>query len=111
MLLVFQRALVMKILLASSLSQKRALFAGSNATVRHLDGNYPREIRVSFSAPIPLVSARVSLISTLARGEIRVVQSPTPENGYSTVVRLDDSRKGGEKRYEFTLRWELDSTK
>ncbi|MFZ4793207.1 MAG: BON domain-containing protein [Blastocatellia bacterium] len=87
------------------------VFSGSNATVRHLDGNYPREIRVSFSAPIPLVSARVSLISTLARGEIRVVQSPTPENGYSTVVRLDDSRKGGEKRYEFTLRWELDSTK
>jgi hypothetical protein len=87
------------------------VFSGSNATVRHLDGNYPREIRVSFSAPIPSVSARVSLISTLARGEIRVVQSPTPENGYSTVVRLDDSRKGGEKRYEFTLRWELDSAK
>ncbi len=87
------------------------VFSGSNATVRHLDGNYPREIRVSFSAPIPPVSARVSLISTLARGEIRVVQSPTPENGYSTVVRLDDSRKGGEKRYEFTLRWELDSAK
>lgn len=87
------------------------VFSGSNATVRHLDGNYPREIRVSFSAPIPPVSARVSLLSTLARGEIRVVQSPTPENGYSTVVRLDDSRKGGEKRYEFTLRWELDSAK
>lgn len=87
------------------------VLSGTNASLRHLDGNYPREIKVSFSAPIPQSSIRVSLISTLARGEIRIVQSPTLENGYSTVVRLDDNRKGGEKRYEFTLRWELDGTR
>lgn len=87
------------------------LFAGDEATIRHLSGNYPADVRVSFSAPLPRAAARVSLVATRSRGVIRVVQSPAVDNGYTAVVRVDDTRKGGERRFEFTLRWELEESR
>jgi hypothetical protein len=81
------------------------VISGSSASVRHVNGNPPREVKASFSAPIPRSPVSVSLISANGRGPISVVQQPSAANGYTTIVRIDDSGKGGEKRYEFTLRW------
>ncbi len=83
------------------------LFSGSSASVRHLSGLFPREVRASFSAPIPAAAVSLTLVSTIGRGTIRIAQQPSADNGYTAIVRLDDSRKGGEKRYEFTLRWSM----
>lgn len=83
------------------------IFSGSSASVRHLEGASPREVRASFSAPIPRAPVNVALISTIGRGPIQIVQKPAAENGYTTIVRVDDSQKSGEKRYEFTLRWSM----
>lgn len=87
------------------------VLSGNSATIRHLEGQTPREVRVSFSAPLPGAPIRVALVATDARGEIRIVQTPQPENGYTTIVRLDDQRKSGERRYQFTLRWELEENR
>lgn len=81
------------------------VISGSSASVRHVNGNPPREAKASFSAPIPRSPVGVSLISANGRGSISVVQQPSAANGYTTIVRIDDSGRGGEKRYEFTLRW------
>jgi hypothetical protein len=81
------------------------VIAGSSASVRHLNGNPAREVKASFSAPIPRAPVSVALISANGRGSISVVQQPTAANGYTTIVRIDDSGNGGDKRYEFTLRW------
>jgi hypothetical protein len=83
------------------------IFSGGSASVRHISGNPPRETRASFSAPIPRSPVDVNLILTNGRGPIQIVQQPTATNGYTTIVRIDDSGKGGEKRYEFTLKWML----
>jgi hypothetical protein len=83
------------------------IFSGSSASVRHLNGNQPREVRASFSAPMPRSLVDVKLIWLNGRGLIDIIQQPSPANGYTTIVRIDDSAKGGEKRYEFTLRWSL----
>ena len=83
------------------------IFSGSSASVRHLNGNQPREVRASFSAPMPRSPVDVKLIWLNGRGLIDIIQQPSPANGYTTIVRIDDSSKGGEKRYEFTLRWSL----
>ncbi len=83
------------------------IFSGSSASVRHLNGNQPREVRASFSAPMPRSPVDVKLIWLNGRGMIDIIQQPSPANGYTTIVRIDDSAKGGEKRYEFTLRWSL----
>jgi hypothetical protein len=83
------------------------IFSGSSASVRHLNGNQPREIRASFSAPMPHSPVDVKLIWLNGRGLIDIIQQPSATNGYTTIVRIDDSTKGGDKRYEFTLRWSL----
>jgi hypothetical protein len=81
------------------------VISGSSASVRHVNGNPPREVKASFSAPIPRSPVKVTLISANGRGPISIVQQPSAANGYATIVRIDDSGKGGDKRYEFTLRW------
>jgi osmotically-inducible protein OsmY len=87
------------------------LLTGNSATLRPLAGNQPTDVRVSFSATLPHAAMRVALVSTDGRGEITIVQPPALENGYTTIVRLDDRRKSGEKRYQFTLRWELEENR
>lgn len=83
------------------------IISGSSASVRHLNGNPPREVRASFSAPMPRSPVDVKLIWVDGRGLVDIVQQPAATNGYTTIVRVDDSMKGGDKRYEFTLRWSL----
>lgn len=83
------------------------IFSGGSASVRHISGNAPREVRTSFSAPIPRSPASVNLLSISGRTPVQITQQPSAANGYTTIVRIDDSSKGGEKLYEFTLRWVL----
>ena len=91
------------------------LITGNSAEIRHLSGSYPTGVRVSFSAPIPRAKVRLAILFANAGGsggpsrdEIRVAQAPSAENGYTAIVRVDDTRRSGSRRYEFTLRWELD---
>src|SRR5262245_13615217 len=81
------------------------VISGSSASVRHVSGATPREVKASFSAPVPRSPVSVALISANGRGVISVIQQPSAANGYTAIVRVDDSAKGGDKRYEFTLRW------
>ncbi|MFZ4627592.1 MAG: BON domain-containing protein [Blastocatellia bacterium] len=81
------------------------LFTGAAATVRHLAGSPAREVRSSFSAPLPLEPVAVRLLATDGRGPITIVQQPAAENGFTTIVRVDDRQRGGTGRYQFTLRW------
>ncbi|MEO6725621.1 MAG: BON domain-containing protein [Blastocatellia bacterium] len=83
------------------------IISGSSASVRHVNGNPPREVRASFSAPVPRSPADVKLVGINGRGLVDIVQQPSAANGYTIIVRIDDSSKGGDKRYEFTLRWNL----
>lgn len=83
------------------------IISGSSASVRHVSGTIPRESRASFSAAVPRSPIEMKLIWVVGRGQIEIVQQPSAANGYTTIIRIDDSQKGGEKRYEFTLRWSL----
>jgi hypothetical protein len=86
------------------------VISGGSASVRLVSGEQPREVRSSFSAPVPRSAIGVDLISSQGRGAIDIVQQPSPANGFTTIVRIDDSAKGGAQRYEFALRWKLLST-
>ncbi|MEP7271655.1 MAG: BON domain-containing protein [Acidobacteriota bacterium] len=81
------------------------IISGGSASVRNLSGETPREVRSSFSAQVPRSPITAKLLSTAGRGAIAISQEPDATNGYTTIVRLDDSSKGGQQRYEFTLRW------
>jgi BON domain len=84
------------------------IISGGSASVRHLSGATPHDVHVSFSAPIPRSPVNVSLIAANGRGDIKIIQQPSGTNGYTTIIRVDDSGKGGEKPYDFTLRWKID---
>lgn len=42
------------------------------------------------------------------RGEMWIVETPSPRNGYALVVRVSDP-KGGDDRYHARITWEADS--
>ncbi|MDX2031898.1 MAG: BON domain-containing protein [Blastocatellia bacterium] len=83
------------------------VIAGGSASVRHLNGVPPRDVKTSFSAPVPRSPVNVKLLSINGRGAIAITQQPSAANGYTTIVRVDDSGKGGDKLYQFTLRWSM----
>jgi len=83
------------------------IITGSSASVRHLSGPAPREVHVSFSAPIPRSPVNISLIAANGRGAVKIMQQPSGTNGFTTIIRIDDSQKGGEKPYDFTLKWAM----
>ncbi|MGH9846392.1 MAG: BON domain-containing protein [Blastocatellia bacterium] len=81
------------------------VIGGSSASVRHVSGPPARDVKTSFSAPVPRSPVAVKLISSNGRTPVTIIQEPSAANGYTTIVRIDDSAKGGEKLYQFTLRW------
>lgn len=81
------------------------VITGGSAVVRHLSGGAVRDARASFSAAVPRAPVGVKLLSNSGRGSIQIVQEPATANGYTTIVRLDDSAHGGANLYQFTLRW------
>lgn len=83
------------------------VIGGGSAAVRHLSGEAVRDSRTSFSAAVPRAPVSVKLLSTSGRGTIQIVQQPTATNGYTTIVRIDDSAQRGGQAHQFTLRWSV----
>jgi len=81
------------------------IIGGASASVRHVSGAPARDVKTSFSAPVPRAPVSVKLIFSNGRSPITIIQEPSSANGYTTIVRIDDSGKGGEKLHQFTLRW------
>jgi hypothetical protein len=57
-----------------------------------------------FTDPLPNAPVQVVLAEVEGRGRVNLIQQPRPENNYTVVVRIDDS-KGGQSPYRFVLRW------
>jgi hypothetical protein len=83
------------------------VIGGGSAAIRHLSGDAVRETRTSFSAAVPRAPVSVKLLSTTGRGTIQIVQQPAAANGYTTIVRIDDSAQRGGQAHQFTLRWSV----
>lgn len=60
--------------------------------------------RYRFSSRLPEQNVIVSLEQVDGRGEVRLVQHPREENGYTARVLIRDSQ-GGAGDYSFTLTW------
>jgi len=67
-------------------------------------GNAVTRDRFRFSRPLPARDTQVSLDRTEGRGQIRLLQQPREENGYTAQVGIRDSQ-GGSGDYSFTLVW------
>ena len=68
-----------------------------------------REEREDFrGTSLPRRPLRVELREADGRGDIRLVQQPTPRNHFTAVVRIYD-KQPGYGRYNFTLQWADDN--
>jgi hypothetical protein len=83
------------------------VISGSSASVRHVSGGAVSEARASFSAPIPRAPVSIKLVALSGRGSVQILQQPAAANGYTTIVRVDDSVNAGGRPHQFTLRWAL----
>lgn len=60
--------------------------------------------RFRFTRPLPVRDTTVSLEGVEGRGEVRLIEQPRDENGYTARVRVRD-HQGGAGEYAFTLLW------
>lgn len=77
---------------------------GNSHEVIDEGGAGTQERSASFSSPLPRSDVPVSVEKRKGRGKVSLVQSPSASNGYTAIVRIEDS-KGGADDYDFELRW------
>ncbi len=77
---------------------------GDACTADERSGRPVTRDRYRFTRRMPRRDFDVSLIDTEGRGEIRLLEQPSPSNGYTARVRIRDSH-GGASDYAFTLAW------
>ena len=74
-------------------------------TYRNLTGAQPTSVRADGgNMSMPRNDATVSVAQGTGRGSVYVIQQPSSNNGYTTVVRVRDPQ-GGYGYYDFDLVW------
>lgn len=78
---------------------------GDQVRVENLSGQPLRDQSFKFSGPIPTSSLRdISLVESVGRGRVELVEKPWDGNRYEAVVRISDSSNGS-AQYSFKLAW------
>lgn len=73
--------------------------------VRTLGGQEINNATFNFSAPMPRRRVSVSIYKIRGRGDIRVIQQPSRDNNFTTIVSIRDPSRGSSD-YEFNLTWQ-----
>jgi len=69
-------------------------------------GEGTQEYRSRFTSALPESEVPVSLRHIEGRGSVELWQSPSAENNYTAIVRIEDTSSGSDT-YEFELTWRL----
>ncbi|MBK5294059.1 MAG: hypothetical protein JJE04_20580 [Acidobacteriia bacterium] len=70
-----------------------------------ISGQEAAQVKSVFSAPVPPVALQTMTLKKLdGRGEVTLWQHAEAGNGFTTIVRIEDS-KGGADNYRFQLVW------
>jgi hypothetical protein len=77
---------------------------GRSVEERTLSGARLAEGRAAFSSGLPAVPVRVSVRNLAGRGEVRVVQQPSRQNGYTAIVEIYDPTRGVQE-HRLQLTW------
>jgi hypothetical protein len=83
----------------------RVIVQGNRARVERVSGGPVQGARASFSTPFDGRNAgNVNIRRVHGRDEVRIVEQPSPQNGYRLVFEIDDN-DGGADDYEDQLTW------
>ncbi len=77
---------------------------GGEHEVDDAGGQGTQEYQSRFTSDLPEAELPVSLRQLDGRGRVELIQTPSAENDYTAVVRIEDS-KSGDDTYQFELTW------
>jgi hypothetical protein len=79
---------------------------GESIRIETVSGRAPSDEGSEYTEPLPRASFEQFTISKESgRGEVDLVEKPSPENNYTAKFRFSDP-KGGDDRYHVRLEWE-----
>ena len=58
----------------------------------------------AFSSALPSQPVQVSVRTLAGRGDVRVVEQPSRENGYTAIVQITDAPRGAQE-YRLQVTW------
>jgi len=77
---------------------------GRAVQARTLSGTSFDDGRAAFSSGLPAQPVRVTVTGLAGRGEVRVIQQPSRQNGYTAIVEIDDPMRGAQE-HRLQLSW------
>ncbi|HJS74663.1 MAG TPA: hypothetical protein VJ921_10270 [Vicinamibacteria bacterium] len=77
---------------------------GKRHIVKDAGGSGTREKGATFSEPLPRSEVPVSVEKRDGRGDVEIIQTPDSSNGYTAILRIEDSKSGSDD-YDIELRW------
>ncbi len=79
-------------------------FHADDVRTRDVSGKASRQTSAEVFDRLPRGPIQVYLTRREGRGQVRVVQQPTPDNGFTAAVRIHDPQPG-RGHYDFALAW------
>jgi hypothetical protein len=83
----------------------QVVMRGNQVWTNRIGQTEPRNQRSRTNRALPRQGGQVVVRVENGRGDVDVVQQPSAQNGYTTVVRIRDPRSGSD-RYRVTAYWE-----
>lgn len=80
------------------------ILQGRDVRTRTTSGQSVTNVSEQVSGQLPDRRVNVELRQVSGRGQVTVIQQPSPRNNYTAHVRVRDSQ-GGSARYSFVLDW------
>lgn len=78
---------------------------GRNIEVRTISGRAYNNGAFSFTSALPTRNVSVEVEKKRGRGNVEVIQQPSRDNDYTTVIEIRD-REGGAKEYQLEISWQ-----
>jgi hypothetical protein len=83
----------------------RIMMRGNDVWTQDVGSRQTRRAMARVAAALPDQPGRVGVQVLNGRGDVSVIQQPSPRNNYTTVLRIAD-RSGGADRYRIAAYWQ-----
>jgi len=79
-------------------------FRGNQLWIDHRSGQPIYDANYRFFRPLPNQQCNINVRRLNGRGNVRVIEHPSPYNNYTAVIQIED-RDGGSDKYELEIDW------
>lgn len=76
----------------------------SNVEMSAISGNPSSDANYTFTSPMPYRRLNVRLNKINGRGDVRIIQQPSRDNDFTTIIEVRDPNRGPSD-YEFEISW------